>query len=165
MKKRDNLKSNVLIMVLLFFLLGCKALPNPDQIPPLSLFNVREGKLINTTDIRAGSPFIIVYFDPDCGHCQDITRNYLDSIAYFGKTELYYISDSKMEKLKVFDQYFKFAKYPTVFLFRDVESRMRNFIRPQTTPCLAVFDNSKEMEVIYDGGTEVGNLLNELSKL
>jgi thiol-disulfide isomerase/thioredoxin len=155
------------ISTLFFFaLISCKV--NKDEISVLPSFNILlpdSITLFNTGDIKSKDPFVIIYFSPDCEHCQEETESILKNIKLFKSNKLFFITNDPFDRLKVFDKHYRIFNYPNILLGWDYSYFMLYHYKPRGTPYFAVYDKNKELRMVYDGGIRVDTLISALKSI
>lgn len=134
-----------------------------DKIPPFDLLLIDSTTILNTTKIDNGKPFILIYFSPDCDHCQLLTEDLLKNLKLFKNTHLYFVTSDPFERLKVFNNHYKIFRYPDITLAKDYSFFIQKYYKPKGTPYLAIYDKNKNLRVIIDGGAETKVILHELT--
>ncbi|MES2373268.1 MAG: thioredoxin-like domain-containing protein [Bacteroidota bacterium] len=93
---------------------------------------------------------IIIYFSPDCGHCQheatEISKN-MDSLknAFF-----VFVAYKSLEDIQGFASYYQLDKFPNVRVGRDPQYYIPSFYRVTRTPYVVVYNKKGLLEKVYD---------------
>jgi thiol-disulfide isomerase/thioredoxin len=93
---------------------------------------------------------IIIYFSPDCGHCQheatEISKN-MDSLknAFF-----VFVAYKSLEDIQGFTSYYQLDKFPNVRVGRDPQYFIPSFYRVTRTPFVVVYNKKGLLEKVYD---------------
>ena len=131
-----------LTTIILFLLLGCFAMAQtPAQtLPEFKLFRL-DDRAFSNKDLTPGKMTFLVFFDPDCEHCQHAIKIIGQQYKSFKKPAIYLISNFSpnkinlfmntyglplkaqknvtilQDKLNLFISTFKPRKYPSMFLY------------------------------------------------
>lgn len=102
---------------------------------------------------------VIVYFSPDCGHCQHEVKEMIKKIDRLSKVNLVWASYKSIEEIREF--YFKYQmnKYSNMYVGREPTYRLPSFYRVKFTPFVAVYDKKGLFIKAYEGGVEMPELL------
>jgi protein-disulfide isomerase len=59
---------------------------NSQTIPPFKM-TLSNNKIFNAADLPKSKPLVLIYFDPDCDHCQKLMAELFKKINSFKKVE------------------------------------------------------------------------------
>ncbi|WP_162277714.1 TlpA family protein disulfide reductase [Chitinophaga rupis] len=119
---------------------------------------------MSTTQIPKGTPFVLVYYDPDCRECQDETREIIKHKDELSDTRLYFITDLQFSRMKLFNQVFKIDQHKNIVLGRDYSQSFYKLFKPSGTPYTIVYDGEKKMRAAFSGQAKIDDLLAVLNK-
>ena len=105
---------------------------------------------------------MLVYFSPDCEHCQQETRDILKNITAFGDTQIYFITDDPMDRMNVFEKYYKLVDYPNITVGRDYNFEMIKNYNVSGTPNIFVFDRYKQRQITIKGPWAIDSLIDRM---
>jgi peroxiredoxin len=84
---------------------------NPQVLPAFDIVQAN-GQHYTLLDLPAGKPVMIVYFDPDCDHCELFIGQLLKQFNSFSNTQILLITYVSVPYLKAFVQKHDLGKYP-----------------------------------------------------
>lgn len=162
----------MMIRMLLFFLFTCAALVPPvkaaaqtDALPPFKMLRTN-GRYFTTNDLPKGRPVVLVYFAPDCEHCQQLLHALFDKIDAFQKAELLLVTFKPVSELVLFERSYQTAKYANVKVGTEGTTfYLRNFYSMQNTPFTAVYDKGGKLVQAYRKEPPVEVLIKQLNSL
>ena len=102
---------------------------------------------------------VIIYFAPDCGHCQHEMKEIIKSIDKFNKVNFVWVSFKSMPEISEFYLKYEISKYPNMFMGRDLDYKLPSFYRVKFTPFVAVYDKNNLFIKAFEGGAEMKDLL------
>jgi thiol-disulfide isomerase/thioredoxin len=102
---------------------------------------------------------IIIYFAPDCGHCQHEMKEIIKNIDKFNKVNFVWVSYKSMPEITEFYVKYELSKYPNIFMGRDLDYKLPSFYRVKFTPFVAVYDKKGIFVKAFEGGAEMNELL------
>src|SRR5215471_21382701 len=127
-------------------LLSCQSGVKKNEIPEFDLQLINNGSHFNTSKIPAGKPIVFVFFSTDCEHCQEETSSILNSMDKFQHTQFYFISIDPIEKIKIFNKYYRLFNYPNILVARDYKYAMPGYYKISSTPFIALYDEKKQLK-------------------
>ncbi len=102
---------------------------------------------------------VIVYFAPDCGHCQHEIKEIIKNIDKFNKVNFVWVSYKSMPEISEFYVKYELSKYHNIFMGRDLDYKLPSFYRVKFTPFVAVYDKNNLFIKAFEGGAEMKELL------
>jgi hypothetical protein len=148
----------ILICIHLFLNFSCKGKRGP-LLPTFNLQMIDSTTIMSSSEIPAGHPFVLVYFSPDCSHCQEVTSEILSKMESLKQLKFYFITIDPFDRLRVFNDYYKIKLYPIIVLGRDYSFAFVNELRPSGTPCIFIYDSKKRLKAFYNGGATVSEIV------
>lgn len=132
-------------------------------LPAFDILLVDSTTTYNTGTISGGQPTILMYFSPDCEHCQHQTEEILKNIDSLKNVRIVMLTALPFDKMKNFYFYYKIGNYKNIVMGKDADYFFSRHYGSQYVPYLAVYDRHKKLVKVFDGGTKVSNLI-ELTK-
>ena len=134
-------------------------------MPSIDLLLLDSTTILNSNNIPTGKPISLVYFSPDCEHCQEETKGILENIKKLKDVQFYFVTIDSFDRMKVFNKYFKLKNYPNITVGKDINfSMLRNFEIP-TTPFTLLYDKHKNLRVMIKGIIPTNQLIDQINKL
>jgi peroxiredoxin len=134
--------------------------PEVNEYPYMNLESL-DGKVQSARDLPGRS--ILIFFNPDCDHCQreaGMIRDHLDS---FGAFSLYFISSDSLETIEQFAEEYGLAGKENVHFARtEVEEVIRNF-GPIPAPSMYLYSGKKKLFREFKSETPIDQILGALS--
>ena len=157
------MKKICLALTFCIFSLAGIAQNNADTLAPYQLYpGIPDFRLLQTDsiwfdkfDIPQTKYTAIIYFSPDCGHCQYeaevITKN-IDSLK-----EVFFIwaSYRDMEEISAFKEQYKISQFPNMRIGRDPSYFIPAFYRAQFTPLVVLYNKKNGLVKRWDKGVEI----------
>jgi hypothetical protein len=155
---RNNLSPLVSLVVLLSQIIACNIPYKNSDIPQFNLLLEDSVTIFHSSDIPRGKKIILFYFDPDCEHCQNLTKSILTNYSSFSKAKIYLITRSPINKIISFDKYFQLSKYDNIILGKDYQYLYFENSHVSETPTLSIYNEEKKVIAILRGEAEMENL-------
>ena len=148
--------------------------PNRDSLPyklypELPAFNIRmldSFNVFNTYNIPKGRPSLLVLFEPDCKHCQDVARELLKNIDSLSNIDFYWVTPTQsMTRLREFHKEYKMADYKNIKVVgRDYEFFYIDYFGVNSYPDFALYDDKKKFVHLFQGRVTVKELWDDTHK-
>ena len=139
--------------------LSCSRADRKGDIPYFDLLLKDSTTLFSTAQIPTGKAIVLIYFSPDCEHCQEQTKNILQKIDSLQNVNFYFITTDPLDRLKMFDKYYKLYNYKNITIGRDIHFSFLKYYKPPGTPYLIVFNHHKNLRAVFDGEIKVSQLI------
>ncbi|HVX49238.1 MAG TPA: hypothetical protein VHB48_03740 [Chitinophagaceae bacterium] len=165
------MKINVLKKVLLLWVLLAAAFTGfaqdiPKTIPPFNMVLSDGATYYNADSVKKDKPLMIVYFDPECQHCQQFTQLLTKNIKKFSATQIVMICAAPgLPPLKKFVSDFKLNTYPNIKAGTEgMYHATMNFYKVDVTPFTALYDKNGALLAYYRTVPQIQTLVKQLSK-
>jgi thiol-disulfide isomerase/thioredoxin len=129
------------------------------SLPAFNILETDSSTVFNTGTLPTGKPIILMYFSPDCEHCQHMTEELLKNMDSLKQVTFVMLTALPFDKMRNFFQYYKLANYKNITMGRDYEFYFSRHYGSQYVPYLAVYDRHKHLMKVFDGGTKVSTLI------
>jgi hypothetical protein len=129
-----------------------RLLPSLDLLLPDSVTH------FNTANIPIGKPFIVIGFDPFCGHCQGETKDIIKNIQQLKDIPIYYVTPYPFWQMKSFYEHFKLEQYPNITMGMDFRNYFFSQFKSHTVPYTTIFDAQKRLKRVFIGQTDAKSL-------
>jgi cytochrome oxidase Cu insertion factor (SCO1/SenC/PrrC family) len=103
--------------------------------------------------LPANKPLVIIYFSPDCGHCQMTAQEFVKDMDKLKNVELVWVSFHTPQQIEEFAEAYKLKQFSNVVLGRDPNYKIPVFYKIQFTPFMAVYDKKGTFLNAYPQGT------------
>jgi thiol-disulfide isomerase/thioredoxin len=140
--------------------------PVRPEAPYLSNKNIPDFNLILTdssgfsqNNIPKAKFTIIIYFSPDCGHCQHEATEVVKNIDSLGHVFMIWAGSRSIPELKAFGEKYGFNACRNIVSGQDIHYSIPSFYQVKYTPFVAVYDNKKQFIRAYEMGVEIPELL------
>ena len=142
-----------------------------DTIPPyqkdsfhLPEFTVLKTDSLYTNDkkIPDDKPVIIIYFSPECGHCQITAEEFSKRMKDMRKYFFVWVSYYPLPEIKEFAKKFSLQQFNNIIIGRDPNYIIPSYFRVKFTPFIAVYNKDHHLLQTYEKGTEADTIINLL---
>ena len=135
------------------------------SIPDFTI-QLTNGQLFTSKDLSRNKPVIIIYFAPDCEHCQLLIKNVLKRINEFKKSQIILVSFESLQQVSDFEKKYGLKSYS--FIKTGIEKPVfffRYYYHLENTPFTALYDKHGKYIISYRKQTPVDDLLKYLNSL
>ena len=123
------------------------------KIPTISLIQGDSSWLTNK-DIPKGKPVVIIYFSPECGHCQLTAQEIQNDFDKVKDAFFVWVSYYPVPEIKDFAIKYKLAEYSNFKFGRDPKYAIPSFYKVKFTPFMAIYNKSGKLVQTFEQGTD-----------
>ena len=157
-------KKYVFLMGVLFFLFFYSSVTA--QFIPTFKMLLTNGKIFETKDLSKGKPVVVIYFAPDCEHCQTLMNAVFKQINNFKKVEMVMVTFKPPNEVADFEKNYQTYKYPNIIVGTEVPAFFfRLYYHLVNTPFTVLFDKQGKYIYSYRKETPIGDLINRVRAL
>jgi thiol-disulfide isomerase/thioredoxin len=137
----------------------------PQGFPPLRMLQVN-GAFYTAADLPRNKPVVIIYFAPDCDHCQVLMNELFKKMAGFKHTQLVMVTYVRLSEVAAFEKQYQTARYPNIKVGTEGNTfLLRQYYHLVNTPYTAVYDRNRKLVCAYATQTPVDALVAQVKKL
>lgn len=92
----------------------------------------------------------IIYFSPDCGHCQHMAKDMVKKMDSLKNTFFVLVAYKSLEDIKGFGSYYGLDKFSNIRMGRDPNYFIPAFYRVEATPFVAIYNQNKLLVKVFD---------------
>ena len=165
--KKFFLLKNVFCIIALICLLTVSSVSFGQQgkVPPFRMMQAN-GKVFKAQDLPMGKPIIIIYFSPDCDHCDKLMKDFLKRTAEFKNCSVAMITYLPIDKVTKFVKDYDLNKYQNVYVGSEGNSFfVRNYYKITDMPFAALYTKNGDLIMSYMKVATLQDLSDKLKKL
>lgn len=127
-------------LVLLFFAKHGTTLSQSNKLPPFKMVT-ENGKVFTASQLPYNKPILLIYFDPSCDHCQDLTNKLIVHEGSLKTTSIAMITYVSVAEVKKFVVQSKLQQYKNYFVGTEGNTFfLRDYFRLVKMPFVALYD-------------------------
>ena len=160
----------LLFLFSLIIAAGCTQAQNkPDitNIPPFHILKT-DSTYFTPDNLKKNKPVMIIYFSPDCSHCQHMMYEMKPKMKQFGDTQIVmvtFIEPSMLKAIQNFYRDFNLAKYPNIIVGTEGHSYVvQRYYQVSTTPYIAIYNRKGKLVKAYQKAPSVDELIATIKK-
>ncbi len=121
------------------------------KIPAFSILAVPDSSLLTNRSLQAHIPTLVMFFSPDCDHCQNQTKELLAYKAALKGIQILLVSTASFGDIKKFCEVYKLSTIPNVRVGQDVNFKFGSIYHLQTYPSIFVYDQNGTLAKAFVG--------------
>ncbi len=163
------MKRILFFLSLLMISAGCTqaqttALARAEHIPPYRILTT-DSVWVTPAQIKKNKPVMLVYFSPDCGHCQRLMYEMKPKMKQFGDIQIVLITFTQYRSIKDFYKGFGLSAYPNIIVGTEGYTyKVQQYYEIKTTPFVAIYSRKGKLVKIFDKQPNVDDLLASVKK-
>ncbi|MEO8413895.1 MAG: redoxin domain-containing protein [Ginsengibacter sp.] len=133
------------------------------QSLPSFRMQLTNGNFFSENDLPHDKPVIIIYFAPDCEHCQALIHSVLKRIHDFKKVPILLVTFNPMQEVAKFEKEYQTSRYSNIIVGTEIPVFFfRAYFNIDNTPFTALFDKKRKLVISYKKETPVEDLVKHL---
>lgn len=137
--------------------------PLNKEIPPYHILTT-DSTYITPANLKKNIPVMLVYFAPDCPHCQHLTQELIAHIKEFGNTQIVMITfidpNRQFKAMTKFVKDYRLKKYPNITVGTEGYTYLvQKFYQVRTTPYEAIYDKKHNLVQTFAKIPEIKDLV------
>ena len=127
-------------------------------IPAFSI-QTPDSSWFHKSNIKEKKPALILYFSPDCGHCQLETEAILTKMKDLSNLQIVMITSRPYEDMLNFANHYKINRFHGVKIGSDPARLITRFYDVKFTPFSALYDKKGKLVKVYKDGINMNELV------
>lgn len=151
-------------VLLALLLLGSFLHAQTGKLPPFQMVQAN-GKVFRAQDLPMGKPIVIIYFSPECDHCEKMMKEFKKKEASFNKASVAMITHLPVASVAKFVQQYGLKKYSNVYVGTEGSTFfVKNYYKIEHMPFIALHDKNGNLVKEYRNEGPLTDLINQLNK-
>ncbi|HEU5365249.1 MAG TPA: redoxin domain-containing protein [Hanamia sp.] len=163
MNPKKKLKFSYVVIILFYLATYIFSFSGSAQTLPAFKMKLSNGKIFSSSEVSPHKPLIIIYFAPDCEHCQILMNGIFKRINEFKNAEILMATFESDASVAGFVKQYQTAKYPNIKVGIEIPVFFfRKYYQLEHTPFTALFDKKQKLIVSYKDYTPLDDLIKHL---
>ena len=128
-------------------------------LPSFDMLLMDRATIVHSKEIPTGKPIVVIYFRPDCPHCNQETKLFIDNIEALKGVRFYYLTSASFDDIKGFYDHYNLEQYQNIIVGKDYEHSFFEVFNPRTVPYMAIYDGKKNLVKVYHGEVGISSLI------
>jgi thioredoxin-related protein len=133
-------------------------------IPSFDLLKADSASHLTKADILPKHKTLIMFFSPDCSHCQHQTEDMIAGMDSLKDVQIVMATYQPFETMVAFSQKYEIEKYSNIKMGRDVNYFFPPFYKMKSLPHLALYDDKGVYITGFEGNQKVATLVEAFAK-
>jgi thioredoxin-related protein len=134
-------------------------------LPPFKMYR-SDKTIFSAAELPKTKPLILIYFDPDCDHCQKLMKELFQKINAFKNAEIIMVTFKPIEEVAAFEKQNNTQKHSNIVVGTEGTGfYVRNYYGLVTMPFTALYDKNGNLKYSYRKETLVDDLIKRLKSL
>lgn len=134
-------------------------LKNIQKVPSFSIVSVPDSSEFTHAQLQKGKPLILLFFNPDCDHCQQATKELLAFKEELIEIQVLMVSALPYPLLRTFYIDYSLLLMPNVKLGQDDKYILGSLYRPTRYPSIFVYDSMGNLTKVFASKASVPALI------
>lgn len=130
-----------------------------EQAPAFKIIRVPDSTVFESTQLKKDKPFVLMFFSPDCEHCQKETKELLAYKQELKGLQIVMVSPLSFDLIKIFYQDYGLASMPDVVVGQDANYALGSRYQLRTYPSIFVYDAKGKLAKAFVGNAGVPAIL------
>jgi protein-disulfide isomerase len=155
-----NMK-NIFILLSLIITAGCTRAQDLSKIKNIPSYRILDADSVYRTpaNLKKNQPVMIVYFSPDCSHCQQLMYEMKEEMKTFSKIQVVMISMVDYRLIKAFKRDFGISAYPNFTVGTEGGSyQVLQYYNVKSTPYIAIYNHQHKLLKAYPKAPKIKEL-------
>lgn len=138
------------------------------KYPTLPAFNILlqdSATIFNTYNVPEGRPTLMVFFSPDCEHCQMTIRNMMGKMDSLKNIQILMFTPMPFSMLRPFAKEMKLNDHRNIMVGKDYQYFFPGFYGANYVPYIVIYDRKKKFVKMWEGGVKMEELMGVLRGL
>ena len=120
------------------------------KIAPFKIL-LTTGSTLTAAQLAPGA-VVLIYFSPDCEHCQAFTKDMLKNYSVVGNKQVIMVTPQTMEMLTPFVANYNLSAYPNIKVGTEGTSRLvQKYYNIMHYPYVALYDKTGKLVKTFEG--------------
>jgi len=137
----------------------------PPVIPPYRILNT-DSVYITPANLKKNKAVMIIYFSPDCTHCQHLMYEMKPKMKEFKDIQIVMITfTEQLKAIQTFYRDFSLSKYPNIIVGSEGRTyTVAKYYNITSTPYIAIYDKGGKLSKAYEKAPTIDELAKEVKK-
>ncbi|HTE34211.1 MAG TPA: redoxin domain-containing protein [Chryseolinea sp.] len=155
----------VILINCLIILLGCagkeqqttsNSVSTSSDQPDMSI-TLLDNSVRNIKDLSGKN--VLVFFQPDCDHCQREADDIRTNLNAFGKCTVYFITAAPAKEISEFATTYKLSNYPNVFFAFTPAKNILDHYGPISAPSIYIYSDEHKLVKSFNGEVAINEVV------
>ncbi len=121
------------------------------SVPAFTITTVPDSTMFKKIDIKKKKETLIIFFSPDCEHCQNETKKMLADFELIKNMQIIMVSTMEHHYIKKFYEDFKIGDYPNIIMGREPTYQLGAYYKVQSLPTTFIYNKKGKFRKMFKG--------------
>jgi cytochrome oxidase Cu insertion factor (SCO1/SenC/PrrC family) len=136
---------------------------NP-AIPDFTIYTAPDSATFTNHDLKKNKPVLLMIFSPECGHCQNETKELEKNIDHFKNVQIVMVTWLPYQEMMAFYHDYKIAEYPQITMGWDKKDFFLPYYHVQMYPDLVVYSKEGKYVNSFSGSINLEDVARALNQ-
>ena len=124
------------------------------------------GKIFKASDLKTGKPTLLIYFSPECDHCQVFMKEFFKNANAFTSANILMITFLPADRVVTFVKDYPVGKYQNIIAGTEgMGFLVRDHLGIQNMPFAALYDKRNKLLNKYERDIPLDIILSKIKKM
>ncbi|MBC9915101.1 TlpA family protein disulfide reductase [Chitinophaga varians] len=133
-----------------------------DSMPSIDVLLMDSSTVINTSKMEGKNSYVLLFFEPDCPHCQKEIESILKNIESFDNAKFCFLSISSFPEIKNFCKRYDIIRYRNVVVGRDTAAAYAKYFSIRAVPHTSIYTSDRRLKKIFASSVDAKELISAL---
>ncbi|MFT3680598.1 MAG: redoxin family protein [Ferruginibacter sp.] len=132
------------------------------QVPSFTIYTAPDSTAFTNEQLQKGKPLIVIFFNPDCDHCQKETKELLAYKEELKNIPIVMASALPYRLIKDFYTEYNIQSMPNIKMGQDLNYILGSQYQPTRYPGIFIYDAAGNLVKVFAGNAGVPAMLDAL---
>lgn len=127
------------------------------ELPVFSFYILNKKRFTYTNTTKKHT--LIIYFHPECEHCQYEAKQLVLNKEKFKQTQILMISPADLRDIQLFNTSYGLNKIETLKMLWDKERKFENYFGKSTFPTILIYNKENKLQKKYKGEVKIESII------
>jgi thioredoxin-related protein len=136
-----------------------------NKLPPFRIMQ-SSGKVFRAEDLPMGKPILLIYFSPDCDHCEKMLKEFFGKAVQFKEASVAMITYLTLDKVAKFEKDYPVKKYANIYTGTEGTTFfVRDYFKITEMPFAVLYTKTGDFVQSYSRQIPLKDLATKLKSL
>ena len=132
-------------------------------LPAFQILLLDSTSQANTFEAPKKKAIMLMFFSPDCDHCETVTQEIIAHIKDFKKTKIYMFSPMPLHTIKTFYDKMGLSNYKKyITVGQEYKGFFHSYYGTQYVPHIVIYGKDKKLVASFEGDGKIEDILNAI---
>jgi len=157
--KKQTLFAKTFLPLACCFILNFTSCSQVGDMPQFKITQAN-GEIFKASDLKTGRPTLLIYFSPECEHCQTLMKEFFKKADAFSESNILMITFLPADRVVSFVKEYPVAKYTNITVGTEgMGFLVRDHLGIQNMPFAAIYDKKNKLISKYERDIPLDEIL------